>query len=591
MINSASIRVCLLLSLFIFSVFAKAGLSPKYLESAADSGDVTAQLLLAEMYFSGDDETKKNFEKAAYWYKQAALQHDAEGQYFYASLLATGKGEQRNLPAACEYYEKSAQQGYSKAQFETGNCYSQGKGGTQNASIAAVWYQKAAKNGHKEASSIIRNNRQLERYQEIFRQSPSNLKQIEAKLSAISGREFRSLSSVQQKTVNDLASKYVQRYAIDFLKKLAVPSRNISGYLKLQSLKSSNSTIIGLLSAKQQKKLLNSIDASLQTTVSNIKTDYLSQYQSDVVSIIQPRDALRASIIFEKRAKADFKEAYTKAIFKPLLNQRESHRLQLYKAIAPSLLEQINRFSYYEEFNSFVDSHIWPNDNLMLSAESVYSAIAKKKREIAPFDTLAADDYFNSIYSGNWRLTREIDKEFVRPYVNMLRGSIDAMGALIDGFAALAGKQTNYRAELLRELESASLIMPLLSVYLLDYPTRYRKCLEPSAVVFKKTTTTETVTKNGFGVVVDRVTNNVSTDYVVVNRRFANIYEKVGLSDPESSGAGLLDTFFQGSNTSTKLSTIIASSKQFMREYDCKSPIVQRMEEQMIYYFDNYRTL
>ncbi|MBU3853790.1 MAG: SEL1-like repeat protein [Candidatus Paraprevotella stercoravium] len=115
---------------------------------AAERGDVTAQLKLGDMYYSGNGTTKDN-EKALNWYTKAAKRGNVEAQFKLAEMYDKGIGIQsRNETEAVKWYEKAAIGGHADAQDKLGDLYYFGWGVPENIIEAIKWYEKAADKGN-----------------------------------------------------------------------------------------------------------------------------------------------------------------------------------------------------------------------------------------------------------------------------------------------------------------------------------------------------------------------------------------------------------------------------------------------------------
>jgi len=77
---------------------------------AAEMDNANAQLLLGHGYIEGRW-LPQDVVKSAYWYQQAALQHDPYGLYFYAKCHEMGWGCELSLEKAMEYYQQAKQLG------------------------------------------------------------------------------------------------------------------------------------------------------------------------------------------------------------------------------------------------------------------------------------------------------------------------------------------------------------------------------------------------------------------------------------------------------------------------------------------------
>lgn len=118
----------------------------------AEGGDARAQW---EMGFfcqvSG-----KNLMEAEKWYRKAANQGYAEGQFNLGNLYENGAGLPQNDNKAVEWYEKAAKQGHAEAQCFLGSYYERGgRGVIKDISQAAKWYRKAAMQGWADAQGAL----------------------------------------------------------------------------------------------------------------------------------------------------------------------------------------------------------------------------------------------------------------------------------------------------------------------------------------------------------------------------------------------------------------------------------------------------
>ena len=122
--------------------------------SAAQMGDVEAQIKIAEMYFDGD-EVQKDEKKAFYWYLKAAESGDAEAQFCVSRFYYYGKETEEDDEKAFEWCIKAANQGFVEAEFGVGELYFNGQGVEENDRLAHQWFLKAAGNGNADAQYKI----------------------------------------------------------------------------------------------------------------------------------------------------------------------------------------------------------------------------------------------------------------------------------------------------------------------------------------------------------------------------------------------------------------------------------------------------
>ena len=125
---------------------------------AAERGDANAQFILGECYSKGEG-VKKDYERAAYWYRKAAL-HSVNFAYRnFASPNGDNvdaeknkkQSEYKNGERVKQDYEKTSEQGDADAQFSLGLSYYNGQGVERDDKQAVYWFWKAAEQGHADA--------------------------------------------------------------------------------------------------------------------------------------------------------------------------------------------------------------------------------------------------------------------------------------------------------------------------------------------------------------------------------------------------------------------------------------------------------
>ena len=125
-----------------------------WFKQAAMQGHPNAQLNLGGMYYDGKG-VIQNFEKAAHWYEKAAKQGDAKAQFNLGVIYIQGYGVTKNYEKASDWLKQAAMQGHAPAQYLLGGMYYHGEGVTQNFERAAHWLKQAAEQGHTEAQVML----------------------------------------------------------------------------------------------------------------------------------------------------------------------------------------------------------------------------------------------------------------------------------------------------------------------------------------------------------------------------------------------------------------------------------------------------
>lgn len=126
------------------------------LTQSANLGYAPAQVDLGKVYYFGLGGTRDDNQALA-WFKKAAEQGDAKGEYHLGQMYTEGKGGLKESEyEAAVWYEKSAQQGYAPAQYYLAILYLAGVDGIEKDQDKALeLLQKAAKQGNQEAIDLL----------------------------------------------------------------------------------------------------------------------------------------------------------------------------------------------------------------------------------------------------------------------------------------------------------------------------------------------------------------------------------------------------------------------------------------------------
>lgn len=124
------------------------------LKSKAASGDVKAQVGLAQAYEKGES-VPQNDDLAAKWFRAAAEKGDPQAQNELGILYRRGAGVPQDKAQAVEWYARSAAQGYGPGRFNLAVCYYNGDGVGVDDSLAYAWFRLAAAAGSKEAAEAV----------------------------------------------------------------------------------------------------------------------------------------------------------------------------------------------------------------------------------------------------------------------------------------------------------------------------------------------------------------------------------------------------------------------------------------------------
>ncbi len=121
-------------------------------EAQALNGSSEAQHDLGAIYVAGHAGVAQDYERAAYWFEQAANQNVANAAYNLGVLHHQGLGVKADIKNALTWYEKAADLSHPEARYNLGIAYIEGVGVPYNAAKAAAYFKGAANDGIMEAA-------------------------------------------------------------------------------------------------------------------------------------------------------------------------------------------------------------------------------------------------------------------------------------------------------------------------------------------------------------------------------------------------------------------------------------------------------
>lgn len=123
---------------------------------AAEQGNATGQWLLGTMYQDGRG-VEQNDEQAVHWFRKAAEQGDEVAQLLLDYMYREGRGVKQDEQDEQDLYllRKTAEQGDEVAQCLLGYRYYTGRGVEQNYEQAVYWYRKSAEQGNSSGQWLL----------------------------------------------------------------------------------------------------------------------------------------------------------------------------------------------------------------------------------------------------------------------------------------------------------------------------------------------------------------------------------------------------------------------------------------------------
>lgn len=125
-----------------------------YFRKAAEQGYAAGQFNLGTMYDNGYGVTK-DYAEAVKWYRKAAEQGLARGQNNLGNMYRYGYGVTKDYDEAVKWFRKAAEQGNANSQYNLGVMYQYGNGVKKDQSKALEWYRKAAEQGDEDAKAKV----------------------------------------------------------------------------------------------------------------------------------------------------------------------------------------------------------------------------------------------------------------------------------------------------------------------------------------------------------------------------------------------------------------------------------------------------
>lgn len=124
----------------------------KAIEHRAFAGSAESQHDLAAIYTAGHAGVAQNFEKAAFWFREAANGNIANARYNLGVLYHQGLGVDRDLGRALYWYREAAKLNHPEAQYNLGIAHIEGIGTDYDPLLAAAYFERAANQGIMEAA-------------------------------------------------------------------------------------------------------------------------------------------------------------------------------------------------------------------------------------------------------------------------------------------------------------------------------------------------------------------------------------------------------------------------------------------------------
>lgn len=141
----------------------------------ANEGNIGAQSLLGNLYYTGKGGMEINYQEALRWFKLSAEQGSANSLFSLGQIYSSGNGVSIDYQKAAMYYMMSAKQGHILSQTALGEIYYSGRGVPKDYILSYMWLNLASANNFPLAQELLENvtrkmtPNQIEKAQELSR--------------------------------------------------------------------------------------------------------------------------------------------------------------------------------------------------------------------------------------------------------------------------------------------------------------------------------------------------------------------------------------------------------------------------------------
>lgn len=127
----------------------------KWLNEAADQGDVLAQVSLGKRYLQGSANLPRDYAKSLHWFGLAAQAKDPAAAYYLGVQYGNGYGVPQNPKTAFDWFFVAAEHEQPAAMFMLANAYRYGNGISINYKKAVDYYEAAAEYEYPQAVQTL----------------------------------------------------------------------------------------------------------------------------------------------------------------------------------------------------------------------------------------------------------------------------------------------------------------------------------------------------------------------------------------------------------------------------------------------------
>ncbi len=410
------------------------------------------------------------------------------------------------------------------------------------------------------------------------------------KLASFDQRSIRSFPELDKKQLAPLMDKVKQtihQSALPAAKQYATNRSDMPGIAQLDSWQKQHPHFHALLNRDNKQQINQLFNTRRLAIAAQLLNTEKQRYQQQVAQLGNTPAAVKAGVDYENRFNQHYSRLNQLPEYVAFHQYRQQTRRQLLSKTTGSLSSLINRLSHERTLKVFERNHLLKSDYRTSPGKTIYAALNKRRAEVAPFQTGGEfKHYLNALYSYDAQTLKKLDAASAQPIanaMNQLKPAMAGMGAIFEVISGGVIPGRKIMESSFAGIEEASLIYPVMAFYILNYEKYNSACIEASA--HRRTVQyrwTEYNTVNGVRFETD--SGGHDTHYRV-NRRFNHIFNVIYRNDGNNGIAKFADRFFKGKGKIYR-DELIKGTYNLM-QLDCNSPMVKKMESNMIRYFDS----
>ncbi len=392
-----------------------------------------------------------------------------------------------------------------------------------------------------------------------------------------------ALGALQKQARRAVQAEVSQRFDGVFQRKVR-EAEGLAGYRWLQAWPQGYEPLMAMVAATPAQEAKAQAAARMREITQATLAAERARFAQEVAAMPPGAPALAAGKAYEARWRDESAPMVPAPDQQPFnLERAQRHQRDLVAAV-PALMQQVAQAPHATALAQLRSAHLSPADDATPEGRQLAAAWAERLAVLSPWAGLPGADYLNAIYSADLVRLAEMDRTFATPYKQQMMPIMQPINDLMSAVFKIGGVRLDLNAWLSAEFDRATLIRPLMAIYLVEYEGRMQPCLDANALDFNITTTSKTVYTNGYGSYLYTVKHPDQVQFFKVNPQFKAIFERVGTMEPDSLLRRMLEQSFK-QRDKLGLSDVIDGTRQMMSRLvaaGCKSPLTKRMEANLV---------